>query len=330
MKADRDALDADRQKLLEGGLGRWFAWKTPKVSKTVGPFDPAPFLEFNTQRQKTIDEFKAKLQDYSNEEIAMILGPRNTRPPSPKQHRLRVDPGPMARIPRGDPPDRIDRLKSEWSGFASSRRDALRSAEPEWFAAGFGHPDHLANFEYWSRMPDYTMAETTCLSIGIEPDGFSERRLKELRRDKKFKDCGVLNFLVQRYEQLRRRFDPADHGWRVKPAKFLDWVDHFEIEVHGDFVDHLRRYHGRDKAVTAREANKPSSDRREVDSIAKLFTAMAIEYYGYDPTAARSPIPREITDMAANLGLSISDETVRKYLRIGAKAIPDDWKPNGD
>ncbi len=54
---------------------------------------------------------------------------------------------------------------------------------------------------------------------------------------------------------------------------------------------------------------------------------MAIDNYGYVPDARRGPIPKEIQDMMAALGLEISQDTIRKYLQIGAKHLPKDWKP---
>ena len=63
---------------------------------------------------------------------------------------------------------------------------------------------------------------------------------------------------------------------------------------------------------------------REVASLAKLLTAIAIEEYGYDPASRRSPIPREIQDIATRLGLSVSQDTIRKYLQMGARYLPKD------
>ena len=67
-------------------------------------------------------------------------------------------------------------------------------------------------------------------------------------------------------------------------------------------------------------------DKREVDKIAQILTAIAISELGYRPGAKRSPIPKEIADSAANMGLEISDDTIRKYLKIGASFLPDDWE----
>ena len=61
--------------------------------------------------------------------------------------------------------------------------------------------------------------------------------------------------------------------------------------------------------------------------IAQLFTAMAIDQLGYNPRDSRGPIPKEIAEIIAEMGLAVSDDTVRKYLRIGSRQIPSEWKP---
>ncbi|MFG5382454.1 hypothetical protein [Yoonia sp. R2-816] len=67
---------------------------------------------------------------------------------------------------------------------------------------------------------------------------------------------------------------------------------------------------------------------RELASLSKLLTAIAIHEYGYDPTQRRSPIPQAIQDTCDKLGLPMSADTIRKYLQIGAKHLPKDWKPD--
>ncbi|GAB1364724.1 hypothetical protein MASR1M32_39600 [Rhodobacter sp.] len=48
----------------------------------------------------------------------------------------------------------------------------------------------------------------------------------------------------------------------------------------------------------------------------------------YDPGSKRSPIPTELEDIAARLGLELSHDTILKYLRLGAQHLPKNWKPH--
>lgn len=44
--------------------------------------------------------------------------------------------------------------------------------------------------------------------------------------------------------------------------------------------------------------------------------------YGYDPNAAKSPIPKEICDLLSKYGISRDPKTIRNWLKEGAELIP--------
>ncbi len=55
-----------------------------------------------------------------------------------------------------------------------------------------------------------------------------------------------------------------------------------------------------------------------------LIATMAVKGYGFDPNAARSSVPSEIANDAAYVGLSISNEIVKKHIsQICAALLPD-------
>lgn len=64
---------------------------------------------------------------------------------------------------------------------------------------------------------------------------------------------------------------------------------------------------------------KPLSTR-ERDTIYKMLIVMAMDGYGYDPAASKNPQTKEIADALAANGLSVTDDTVRKYLTASAQA----------
>jgi len=68
------------------------------------------------------------------------------------------------------------------------------------------------------------------------------------------------------------------------------------------------------------QASRPQSTR-ERDSLLKLILGMALGGYGFDPNASKSPTPKEIADDLATHGISITDDTVRKYLKESARAF---------
>lgn len=139
-------------------------------------------------------------------------------------------------------------------------------------------------------MPSFTVEETVCLSIGVEPANFPAPKLRELEDSPPSELWPALQFLVRRYDELKRQF--LLHSFRrdVQPKDFLEWAQRVEFEVHPEFQRLLKARHldNAPKSVSAADGKKP--DRREIDKIAQLFTAMAIDYLGYVPGDARSPI----------------------------------------
>lgn len=295
-------MDAKRQKLLEAVLGPHLGWTKPALVPSIGPHDPSVFDTYEGRRNTVVAELEERLRRCDEDEIAVLLGEKED-----------------------DPTD----ARREWRRFHASvvERAGLWKRPPPWYAAGLGHPEHVADFGHWSRMSRFTVDELLCLSVGVEPDRFPPTLLTSLREDDPDKLWPVLRFLSRRREQFIRVFWFGDDERRVSPREFLNWVDRVDLEAHPEFLRLLRQFHGKgvgSSAATPTEA--PPPDRREIDSIAQLFTAMAIDQLGYDPKQAKSPIPKEIADLAASMGLSVTPETVRKFLRLGASFIPPDWK----
>ena len=59
----------------------------------------------------------------------------------------------------------------------------------------------------------------------------------------------------------------------------------------------------------------------ERNTLLKLVIGMAIDGYRYDPTATKSPIPKEIESALLLLGMSVTDETVLKYLKLATDTV---------
>jgi hypothetical protein len=55
----------------------------------------------------------------------------------------------------------------------------------------------------------------------------------------------------------------------------------------------------------------PTSERK---SLLTMVAAMAVDVYGYDPMATKSPTPALIAGAALRIGLKTTDDTARKYL----------------
>ena len=186
-------LDSDQLQLLEAKMGSLLTWKDVTFTPAVGPYDPDVLPQFAERRQIMLDQCVEKLRSYSSEEIAVILR---------------------------DPQDRAT-IANTWAGFNSRELDWMHRETPVWYAAGWGHPDHVADFDYWSRMSAFTVAELTCLTVGISPSEFSAKKLDNYctthNRDRFYPS---LEFLIQRYEQFCRIFG-YDERRQISPSIFL-------------------------------------------------------------------------------------------------------------
>jgi hypothetical protein len=56
-------------------------------------------------------------------------------------------------------------------------------------------------------------------------------------------------------------------------------------------------------------------------SLLKLVLGLAVDGYGYDPKDKRSPIPKELADALSGRGISIDEDTVRKWLKEAGEVV---------
>ena len=158
-----------------------------------------------------------------------------------------------------------------------------------------------------------------------------------------------LRFL-NRYLNLRtlteRHFGTHPQRKRITPTGFVTWLRELHLFVppglqaavarHSeplvDWQAEANRLRGeRDdfqgrvsllEATLADGAVNTSAQTRERDSLLKLVIGMACGGHGYDAKGGRSPIAGQIASDLQTRGLSLSEDTIRKYLREGADLLP--------
>jgi hypothetical protein len=59
----------------------------------------------------------------------------------------------------------------------------------------------------------------------------------------------------------------------------------------------------------------------ERNTLLKLVLGMAMHGFDHDPTGSRSKAPKDIADALAGVGLSVTDDTVRKWLKLAAETV---------
>lgn len=297
-----DDLDHDRLTLLEDKLGRLRDWKPPELVETFGPHDPSVFHAFGDRVDQLRAQITERLVELSDDQIEVL----------------------------GDPslPDPSN-LRANWADYASAEVKKLEGNEPPWFAGGLGHPEYQADLKYWARMESFSLSEATCLSLGIDPKHFTSDKLDRYASGNVDDLWPSLTFLVQRHEMLQRKFGRSS-GIRdrsIDALALIVWARKVDLEMPHGFREDLERYHLNRHGDAGGTYQPKKPDKREIYKIAQLFTAMVMDSYGYRPGAARNKATKDVANLAASMGLEISDDTIRKYLRIGGEFIPEDWTP---
>jgi hypothetical protein len=208
---------------------------------------------------------------------------------------------------------------------------------------GYFQPDTLeADFAYWAKMPLWTESEATNLLLGLNPKfSFIKRsRVYGAAQTRSEEYAGLLHLA-----EMAREHDniPYPHT----PSRWLDWAKNCDLPIPPALEKEISLRNSADAstpgAVRARETSafltsagltyldhQPQADAkqktgigtRERESMLTLIIAMAVQGYRYDPTAQRSERIKEIVGDIEKCGLSLSDDTVRSYLREAADLLP--------
>lgn len=214
----------------------------------------------------------------------------------------------------------------------------------------FNKPDAVADFDYWSRMPHWTLDEALALSFGKAPEVVSWKVVQPHIQVSQFaRNYARRRELAVRALQWKQLSDP------VLPGIFITWAKRTQFEfpteleaavaANGQVIEdwkslydklcasinerigectRLRRELEALKSQRAISAEAKPLLTRERDSLLKLVVGMAVQGYGFQPREARSPVPSEIASDLNQLGIGLDVDTVRKYLKEGAELWPPD------
>lgn len=212
------------------------------------------------------------------------------------------------------------------------------------------HPINWAQFlandvvyDYWSKAAYWSIDEFCALLIERSPKALDtivkRRELTYSRIWEKFED---LRELARKARTMGQLYDTNIPGFAIAWAKRnrIDVPVGLEnaVQNHGGQIADWKAYY--DNAIAelnivanelaelksggapvATKAAKPFGGR-ERESLLKLVIGMAIKGYTYDPKAGRSVTPREIASDLEQLGLSLDEDTIRKYLNEAKELLP--------
>lgn len=282
--------------ILNNIAGFLFATPGPLEPLHLGKDHTLRSEKLNSKREQLFNEICAQLASYSDDELLQSF-------------------------------TEMGRPQTPWSeSWASANKLEIKqsfSEESEWHLIELFRSKDLADFIHWGRSEFLSVDEITWLSVGLEPrEKFIRFAKPSKRTDLAPKPDEVIEYMTRHRELIRRKFDPRNFGDHPDLKDVQFWMQQVNLDVHSGFIDMLetRTTNSSEAAQNSEPSKRPH--KRELDTVTQLFTVMAMEYYGYRPEDKRSPTPKEIVDAAAARGIEISDDTVRKYLRIGASFLP--------
>lgn len=165
--------------------------------------------------------------------------------------------------------------------------------------------DPQSDREYWSRAACWTIEEAVALSFGCEPRVVNWPALK-----------GTGHPFEMRYAERRSLAIRARQMDQLKdfnePEAFIQWAKRQGMSFDPDLEKAVSDGKKALKATQARGDENLNAKSRQ--SLLKLVIGLVAATYGYDPQRARTPIAREIEGDLDRVGISLDEDTIRKWL----------------
>ncbi|TPW25735.1 hypothetical protein [Pararhizobium mangrovi] len=195
----------------------------------------------------------------------------------------------------------------------------------------FSDPMASADFDTWLSMATWTVDEAVSLSLAKEPgtvdrsSGFYKFSLKT--------GSPFISEYEKRTDQLSRAIKAQDLDKPLRPEAVMAWFQGQGMQgAFGGRVHHIARY-DEEVEVLRRENERlkrlvTSPEKLETNSVLGLYRlclGMAICRYEYR-TDMRNGAAKSIAGEFAEVGLSITDDTVRKHLQRASKELGFEWK----
>ena len=156
------------------------------------------------------------------------------------------------------------------------------------------------DLKYWSNRPTWTIAQAVALSCRFHPGWAQSTQGRPM--------CMLDPSFANRLESARRSVRTGELTDPVDPMEFIKWAE-------GERFSFPHRLKGMVKRATHRSAQEHLLGKTEQQSIAMLIVGMASAKWNYKPDAARNEATRTIAKALDDLGMSMNEDTVRKWLR---------------
>jgi hypothetical protein len=203
-----------------------------------------------------------------------------------------------------------------------------------WHAPGkFCEEASQTTLKFWTNLSSWALAEAAILTENRDPKEFIAPDI-----GKSLLEVGK-NVEHYRYVQdhIKRAIQAGELTDPVQPGIYVAWAQKRDLDFPEELANLVPAAVKSDNQnIPAKAAKKPADKNlaavtRERNTLLKLFFGLVVDFYGYKPEAERSPIPKEIESIMQQLGIPVSDDTIRKYINEAKEQLPADFqykKPN--
>jgi hypothetical protein len=189
------------------------------------------------------------------------------------------------------------------------------------------------NWPKWKHVPHVRLWEGVALSLDVEPGQVEANAYALIEGQLYARDWEEFRnrlFVATRnlHRALKAKGPNGDHPEEcmVSRSEFAAWVISVEWKIPDEFASLAESQRTPTQRDDKREV--PELTTRERQTAYKLILGMALGGYGYDPKAKRSTTVTEIVADLAQRGISITDDTARKWLKEAAAEV--EWQPASD
>jgi hypothetical protein len=189
------------------------------------------------------------------------------------------------------------------------------------------------NWPKWRHVPHVRLWEGVALSLDVEPaqvEANAHALIEGQLHAGDWEEFRNRLFVATRnlHRELKAKGPIADHPEEclVSRSEFAAWAISVEWKIPNEFTFLAESQRTPTQRDDKREV--PELTTRERHTALKLILGMALGGYGYDPQAQRSTIVTEIVGDLARRGISITDDTARKWLKEAAAEV--EWQPASD
>jgi Glu-tRNA(Gln) amidotransferase subunit E-like FAD-binding protein len=222
----------------------------------------------------------------------------------------------------------------------------------------FHRPRADADFEYWARMPHWTVNEAVALTLGKAPEEVNWHTAeKVLDRSSVAAEYSRRRELAVRSVAWKHLTDP------VLPAEFVAWADRMGMtipealrnaldaegvketdykalyesllasraeadESRAAIFQALQKMSANLEAAQAENRASKALGTKERESMTAIIAGMVIGRYKYNPGAEKNSATQQIANDMARIGLRLDVDTVRKYVVEAVRFAKENGEPD--